>query len=249
MGYTRIVQYGDIIETYNYEKNRTNPQTPIISRIARNRTKAIRDLAKRTGTYKRKKSHVMRTLRNFFMLCHHNNCLAKTITFITFTFAYEPSPKQAHRDIAHTMARYKKSKTAIPISFISVFEKTKKGRIHAHMLVYDLPSERTQQERKTRNFQRLFRKGYVDLYNAIHVTTGIAGYMAKYMGKSFENYDNETGRTYTCSRNIKRPTAYGSNSLDEYTDLIIPEQVDVLKNEEYDVPYLGKCIKRVIKKI
>jgi len=248
MGYSRIYQYGDITEVYTYEKDIVHNRPKMPNALHRKRHAEIRRNSIENGTYKRKKSSIARAIASFFRLCHHNNCTAKSITFATFTFAYEPTPKEAHRDIAHTMERYKKSYPAVPIRYISVFERTKKGRIHAHVLLYDLPPERVVEERKTRNFQRFFRKGYVDLRLAQYNSPKIASYMAKYMRKSFENYDDASSRTYTCSRNINKPTSYGSNTLTQYHTLILPEQVDVIESAEYDTQYLGKCYKVKYKK-
>jgi len=149
------------------------------------------------------------------------------------------------------MERIKKAYPQVPVSYISVSELTKRGRYHFHLLVYDLPPEETKRERETRNFQRLFERGYVDICFASSITTGIAGYMAKYMGKSLVDAKNEAERGYNCSRNIRKPTSKGSNTLNTYTDLIIPDDdiVDEQKRE-YDVPYLGKCLyTRITKKI
>ena len=102
-------------------------------------------------------------------------------------------------------------------------------------------------ERETRNFQRLYRAGYVDIRVATFTSQGIAGYMAKYMAKFLTDYKNEATRGYNCSRNIKKGTSIGFNSVDEYTALSIPKNVDVLRDVVYDVPYLGKCYHQKLK--
>lgn len=251
MGYTRIVQYGNVTELYEYEKNRTNNKPRYVSAIAKKRAKEIRSIAKKTGTYKRTYRSVLRARNNFFKLCHHNNCLASTIHFITLTFAYDLAFETSRRYVARFMENIKRHYPKVPISYISVSEKTKKGRYHFHLLVYDLPPETTERERETRNFQRLFERGYVDICPATYVTKGIAGYMAKYMGKTLTDEKNETTRGYNCSRNIRKPTSAGGNTLDQYTDMIIPTELIVdEEKKEYDVPYLGKCLyTRITKQI
>jgi len=147
------------------------------------------------------------------------------------------------------MERVKENFKIESIAYISVSEITKAGRYHFHLLVYNLPTETAERERETRNLQRLFQRGYVDAVFATYKSEGIAGYMAKYMGKSLADAKNEATRGFTCSRNIKKITSAGGNSLSGYYDLIVP--TDDLRNTqtaEYNVPYLGKCLyKKIIK--
>jgi len=251
MGYMKIVQYGNVIEIHEYEKNRPDYKQRYISPVVKKRNKKSRAIAKARGTYRRKYSSIVRSTNNFFRLCHHNNIYASSIHFFTLTFAYDCTYKTACRYVARFMERIKKTYPEISPSYISVSEKTKKGRYHFHLLVYDIPPEITKLERKTRNFQRLFERGYVDILFAGTVTKGIAGYMAKYMGKSLKDEKNETTRGYNCSTNIRRPYSTGSNTLNTYTDLIIPtEGIVEEEKREYDVPYLGKCLyTRLTKKV
>jgi len=247
----RILQFGNITETYEYEKNRRHNKERHVSSLSKSRSKKAREEAKKKGNYKRTQRSIVRSVNNFYRLCHHNNVTASTVHFFTLTFAYDCTYKEACRDVAKFMERVKKAYNKVSISYISVSERTKKGRLHFHLLVYDLPSETTVRERKTRNFQRLFRRGYVDICPTSHITTGIAGYMAKYMGKSFIDEKNETTRGYNCSRNIRKPYQAGSNSLAEYSDLIVPtDNLANVEKREYDVPYLGKCLyTRLTKKL
>ena len=86
--YTKVIQYGDILEVYKYSQ-------PVFPRIA--------GYWDKTGycssaemCFKRSKSSLRyirsdytknRALRSFVRLCHHNNLLAKTIHFLTLTYA------------------------------------------------------------------------------------------------------------------------------------------------------------------
>jgi len=250
MGYIKINQYGDIVEIYEYEKNIRPYKERFVSAITKKRAKKAREHAKATGTYKRKNRNILRTTQRFFRLCHHNNVCATTIHFVTLTFAYDLTYKTATRHLARFMERVTKNFKEMSISYISVPELTAKGRYHFHLLVYGLPPETAKRERETRNFQRQFQRGYIDIRFAPYTSHGIAGYMAKYMAKALGDSKNETTRGYNCSRNIKQPFSAGSNSLDQYTNMIIPtEGIVDTKKREYDVPYLGKCLYTKITKI
>lgn len=260
MGFTKIIQYGNITEIYEYEKELKSrggidhvkaqrlmyPET--VARVKRNLS--VHDKRKELVRIQRKQKRIPRTeysirksKTNFFRLCHHNNCYADTINFLTLTFTYDITQKEAQKHIKRFMERVAKNRGEISLSYISVPELTKKGRLHFHLLVYNLPPESAELERKTRNFQRLFQRGYVDISSAEYTSAGIAGYMAKYMAKSIGDENNGTRKGFTCSRNIKRPTSEGSNALTGYTNLFVPtERVVDIESRKYNVPYLGDCL-------
>lgn len=250
MGYFRSVEYGDIIDIYTYDRDISTKPKKSVSAHKRKRQKQLREHIKATGTYKRSKRSVNRSRRSFFRLCHHNNVHSETIHFVTLTFAYDVPYKTALRHVAHFFQRIQKVKPEIPLRYISVSEQTKSSRYHFHMLLYDLPAQTETQERETRNFQRLFGCGYVDIRLAAYNSVGIAGYMAKYMAKTLGSAENAAVRGYSSSRNIKKGTSIGFNSVDEYTDMSIPCQgVENVDEKVYDVPYLGQCRLRKFRKI
>jgi len=246
MGYTRIVQYGNITELYEYEKNKPDYRPRYISSLDKKRQKQARLRKKALGLTTRSTRSIKRSRTSFFRFCHANNVAAKTVSFLTLTFSHDVTYKQALKSQSDFFQRLKKNIPSIPLSHISVPEKTKKGRFHFHILIYNLPPEIQESERSTRNIQRCFNRGYVDLRPSTYTSEGIAGYMAKYMAKALSNPLFETTRGYNNSRNIIKPSAYGRNTLGGYLDLIIPDEGD-RQQTEYDVPYLGRCIKTVIK--
>jgi len=211
---------------------------------------------------------IRRARRNFFRLVHHNNLLASTVTFITLTYAFEPTYKEATRHLAWFVERLKKG-VGNQISWIAVPELTKKGRFHFHMLLYDLPAEIAESEpstdlrqgifesregqvsvadrraRATRNLQRCFRAGYVDIGLATYRTGGLAGYMGKYMAKALRNGKLEARRGYNCSRNIQRPAIYSANDLAGSLDMIWDLNTSPEFSTEYEVRFVGQCKKNV----
>jgi hypothetical protein len=252
MGYTKIIQYGNITEIYEYEKNINYNRKRYVSQNTKKRNRQILALSKQNKTYQRTKRSIQRTVKNFFRLCHHNNTHAKTIHFLTLTFAYDLSYKTALRHVSRFMERVAKIKKEAPLSYISVPELTKKGRYHFHLLVYNLSSEvaGTQYEnedytteRETRNLQRLFERGYIDILPTKYTSQGLAGYMAKYMGKALTDPKNETTRGYNCSRNIKKITSAGGNSVNQFLEHIIPDNIAKKEVVSYNVPYMGQVIK------
>lgn len=249
MGYTKVVQYGDTTEIYQYEKNYiNNKKGRYLSTIQKKRAKERRQSNKHRSKYS-----IRRAKQKFYRLCHANNTAEKTdsIVFCTLTFNITLTIQECYKKIAQFFRRLKtklnESKGYKEISYIGVPERTKKGRWHFHLLIYNLPSEIVKKERYTRNLQRLYRAGYLHLDIAYDRSPKIASYMAKYMGKFLSSPDNERTKSYTCSRNIVKITDVGSNSLSEYLDMIVDND-SLFSNNEYKVPYLGNCIKKIYKK-
>lgn len=240
MPYTKIVQYGNVTEVYKYEKNLGNHRKPHISRISKKRARDILRLKKEKGTYQRSNRSIKKSHDNFFRLCHHNNVVADSIFFFTITFGYEVTYKKAGRHVAHYMERIKKTFSKVPVRYISVPERTQKGRFHFHLLVYNLPTEEIKNERSTRNLQRQFQRGFLDIRHAGFTSKGLAGYMSKYMGKALADLKGEAVRGYNCSRNIVKYYKAGSNSLSDYEDIIVPTE-GIVKTSQYDVPFMGRC--------
>lgn len=244
MGYAKVVQFGNQMEIYEYEKFISNTKRRPLSNLQKKR------MAERRKINIRSAFSVRRSVSNFFRLAHHNNHSADTVCFLTLTFIVDLDYKVASRYVADFFQRLKKTKKCLSISYISVPERTKRGRWHFHVLVYNLPPFVSCQskeyegviiERETRNFQRLFRRGYVDIMLATTITTGIAGYMAKYMAKSFRDGSNEGRRGYNCSRNIKKIYSAGSNFLTGYMDMILGVDNQLSQSAEYDTVWLGRC--------
>lgn len=164
--------------------------------------------------------------------------------FFTLTFSDDVTFKKANRCLSEFIAILRKNYEVenSAISYIGVSEFTKKERIHFHLLIYNLSSDLSVRERETRNIQRLWGRGFVDIRFASYTSEGLAGYLVKYMGKALSDGKNGGGRGYYCSRNIKKIYSKGSNSLDKYSDIITPD-ILAQKVDSYNVPFLGVCIK------
>lgn len=280
MGYTKVVQYGDITEIYTYERDRRNYKrkqlSPLIGATNKERKQATDNLFK-WGLRKRKEKlpryrtnrSMVRSRQAFFRFVHANVCASKTVHFLTLTFAYDITYKKATRALARFMERTKKASGTISPSYISVPELTKKNRFHFHILVFNLPPEvsgdsisirkynrrkgrweveSATTERITRNLQRQFHYGYVDICPTTYHSEGIAGYMAKYMAKALADEKNEAWRGYNCSRNVAKVFSHGGNTLDREMDLMIPDLIDTSEVTKYNTPYMGICTRLKIKK-
>lgn len=235
MGYSKLIQYGDKIDVYSYSKNYIKKERAPLSRLQKKRLKNRKKTSVRSNYSK------TRARLNFFRLVHHNVINSYTTSLLTLTYADDITIDKLRRYEAQFFQRLKSITRAVPLSYISVQEVTKKGRFHSHILVFDLPTVEVENERNTRNIQRQFGRGYVDIRTAYNNSEKIAGYMAKYMFKSINDRQFKARRAFNCSRNIKTPYCVGTNTLDAYIDLIVDKDMDILYKKSYDVPYLGRC--------
>lgn len=251
MGYTKITQYGEITEIINYEKNLPQRRRPLSKLLAQRLHDTLFEGPQQQHYKKikpRKKKAVRfisdysiyRTRNSFFRLCHHNNYYATTLGLLTLTFAYDVTYPLALIAQQHFFQSLRKH-YGQQIEYISVPELTKKNRFHFHLLVYNLPAGTGLNERVTRNFQRLYRHGYVHFDYATNRSKRIAGYMAKYMAKSLSDPKTSTWRAYNCSRGIKKVTSFGSHSFDFTTNFATKLE----QRRVYKTKYLGNAEKLI----
>jgi len=270
MGYTKVIQYGDKIELYEYEKSLYRKEKPYSHAWIDGRKVSIVAKSIKQKRAQERRKHSLRSdfsrrraIASFFRLCHHNAVFAESVYFFTLTFAFDVSYPVASKYVSQFFKRIKSIEGGLSVSYISVPELTKKGRFHFHLLVFNLPSSiagdtisirrynrrkskfevvYTTTERFTRNLQRIFRRGYIDICPATKITSGVAGYMAKYMAKSFNDGTSKTRRGYNCSRNIRKIYSAGTNSFDAIRGEIIDVDSVLEDIKEYDTLWLGRAL-------
>jgi len=251
MGYTKVTQYGEITQIIHYEKSlpqRRKPPSKLLATrlhdklLKKDVTEHYRKIKPRPPKKVRFISDysIYRTRNSFFMLCHHNNYHASSLGLLTLTFAYDVTYPLALIAQQHFLQSLRKH-YGQQIEYISVPELTKKNRFHFHLLIYNLPAGAGINERNTRNFQRLYRHGYVHFDFASNRSKRIAGYMAKYMAKSLSDPKTSTWRAYNCSRGIKKITSFGSHTLDFTTDFA----TELKQRTVYKTKYLGNAEKLI----
>jgi len=242
MGYTRIVQYGDTTEVYEYSRDIYISKKPRkhISKIRRDRNKKLPAKPKTPRSIKRSKD-------NFFRLVHHNLMRNEELPILITLTNYKNVTLEKGYDSLKLFFRYlnklqyDKIKRKNTIQFIAVPEtQPKSGNLHYHVIIWGLHTSLWNEERSRRLLQRIWRRGYIDVRNTTYKSEKIAGYLAKYFAKSQTNIFFSGRRAYTTSRNIYRPTTHGSNQLSDFLQHIV-EPVNCTKTGEYSTMWLGKC--------
>lgn len=238
MGYARIIQYADIIEYYEYEKNHIPKRPKHLSKIQKDRKKKIQAYRPVRTAYSAR-----RAKSNFFKVVSNQLYERGAPCMVTLTFYQEHVRiTDGYKFIAEYIRNVKKNKMGEDIAYIAVPEWQKKGRLHYHLLVWGLSKKEAEQERDTRNHQRQFGRGYLDVRIAQDNSPKLASYLAKYMVKGYTDQRLAGNRAYTTSRNVKKPRTQGSNTLSAYEDIFLPERIDIVKVSQYNTPYMGRCL-------
>lgn len=239
MGYTRIVQAGNITHIFNYEKNLyVSENRRYIKRKKRRKTQDYRD---QFAISLRSRKSIQRSKTNFFNLVTANLQGEQPVTFITLTYFEQVDDVTVGYIDLKAFFKRLRAKNAPNLRYISVPEWQKNGKIHFHCLVWGLEPEIEQKERVTRNVQRQWARGYCDVRTARDASAKISSYMAKYMAKASEDQRLRNIRAYSFSRNCKRPYKTGSNSIINFMDLIqgVDNPIDLQKS--YETIWLGRC--------
>jgi len=237
MGYTRFIRSGNQIEIYSYNKNYVPKRK---RNYQRNKRRKVDVNQTNSRIFFRSEASIQRARNNFFRLVQANLPRTKKITFITFT-AFEKLELTFGYKCLRLFFKNVEHKTKKKISYIVVPEWQQRGALHFHAIVWGLNESDVQKERITRNFQRQWARGFVDVFTSTHITDGISGYMVKYLSKALgsENLTNKRG--FSSGGELLKPQSHSSNTLSYDLDLLVPDTVDIVSESRYNVPYMGQC--------
>lgn len=230
MGYTKVAQYGNTIEVFNYEKNVHQ--------------KKVRTVARRIGrgsgeTVFRSTHSLQRAKTAFFRIASATLHDKGTPTFCTLTNFETVSIEIGYGYLRAFIARLRK--ISPDLAYISVPEWQKTGRLHFHCLLWGVEPQKIKEERESRFLQRQWARGYLDVVMANDASNGIALYMAKYMAKAYSDRRLHNRRAYSSSYNVSRPFQAGSNSLFGYIGDIVPSDSKLEVEYTYPTSFLGEC--------
>lgn len=236
MGYAKIVQYADRTEYLEYERKIQPDRRRYISRAEKKRRKQKK-------VWVQKSKYAIRRAKSNFIKLVVNALYEKGRPFlITLTMhEIDVSLAQGYAYLAK-FKYYVKSKMGKTLSYIAVPEWQKKGRLHYHLLCWGLREIDAITERDTRNLQRCYAKGFLDVRYAYDNSEKLAGYLAKYFTKGLGDSRTQGRRAYNATRDITRPRIQGSNTLSAYASDILPDNLYIKEVVSYDTQYLGRCV-------
>ncbi len=241
MGYTKIIQSGDLIEKYEYEKP---PPERVPRKVKPGRiapwSDQLTEERRADCIHKRRISSINRCRQSFFRLVRANLHAGAPI-LLTLTMLDIVDLRTAYA-CYHEFGQRLRRIIGKNTSWIAVPEFQKRDAVHFHVLIWNLPHEYIETEPDTRRIQNLWRAGYVDLVQT-DGSPKLATYLAKYMSKAMQDPRLLGQKAYSASRNILRPVSFNTqtsvNTACEVwgiTDETKPEY-----DREFDTKWMGKC--------
>lgn len=239
MGYKKLIQSGNLVETYEYQYGYFGH-----GQVKRAR-KASRSRSKMRN---RRPDNLLRLKKEFGRLVRSNLARSQAPLFITFTMFETVPVRQAYRAynrfIQRLRARYGKSFRYVVVpefqGDIDFFgrEKIDRGAVHFHGLFWELPVTE-KGERQSRNLQWLWRRGYVDCVQT-DGSLKLVAYMSKYLLKAMQDERLIYQKSYVASRNAFRPVSTTFGSVFQYLGDIVGDTVPE-KVMEFETLWMGRC--------
>lgn len=162
---------------------------------------------KRKVKYYREKRHEIRRLVEM-------NYKADYTKFVTLTFAEQIEDVEEANYIFNKFVKRLKYNLKKPVAYLATWERTKKNRIHYHIIIFNLKFM------KWSDLERVWGHGYIKINDVSHVESENVGrYIAKYFSKNLKARDMYKKAFFT-SRNLKKPKKITLQSDEELQSII-----------------------------
>ena len=230
--YHKLVQSGNYVEFYQYEKKPYSLGTN--ANRARGKRRSCKDA---DLLFIRRRDNVYRAKRDFVRLIWAN--LERTEGPALFTLTHsgivgiEEGSKNLNKFIKRL--RYEEGQE---FRYVAVPEFQKRGSVHFHVLVWGLDSTKIKSERKERYFAGIWSYGFLDVTQT-DGSDKLAGYLAKYMAKSFIDKRLCQKKAYMASRNVRRSSSV-SNFPRDMLKMIVKKGSKVYQ-KDFQTQWLGSC--------
>jgi len=245
MGYNKIVIVGDVLELYQYEKDRP---------IFKSRRDSGKDdssnqgvAARGDGSFPprvvgRRQDHARRASSSFRRLVRANLGGGSRPVLVTLTYSDNfDDLGGAYRHLTSFFKALRSPSYGGPgFRYVCVPEFQRRGAVHFHALVWGLPSEICVSERRTRRLARLWGKGFVYL-KATDGDVRLSSYLSKYMSKAFLDSRLSGKKAYVSSRNVLRPEVF--RDVSPVWPVLQDRGVEnwACESREYLTQWLGRC--------
>ncbi|MBP9562760.1 MAG: hypothetical protein KBE21_05045 [Acetoanaerobium sp.] len=221
--YKKAIVSGHVIEIYQYEK-------PVYSDYELNKIRqheGRRQEASEDNKQKNREKCSNRAARTVRRLVNSN--IAINSKFLTLTFAdHVTDLKKANYEFKKFKQRFEYY-LGVRIKYLCVPEFTKKGRIHYHVVLFNLPFV------KNKTLQSIWSNGFIKI-NKIDNCDNVGAYVSKYMTKDNEQMIEE--KSYFTSRNLEKPLEIvNEKEIEILADSLSPTDVVYLNSFVND--YLG----------
>ncbi len=203
----KIVVAGYIVEAFQYAK-------PIGYQLLSSKKQSPYRKRRALDEQEITVSSLSRTRNTLIRLINANSRMWKLIDekieplFITFTFKENiKNVSQANPLFTNFIKRLNyhifKTKDSV-VKYVVVPEFQKRGAVHYHAVFFNLPPLDIKQERETREFQKLWEHGFIEI-KAMNDVPNIGLYMTKYMTKDATDRRLVGRKKYFSARELIKP--------------------------------------------
>lgn len=232
MAYEKVTRSGTLLEHWHYERS---PATP--KGRARDRINPLKERYRKHA--RRRPDNIRRASSAFRRLVRANLVGAKNPALLTLTMLQELPLKSSSKLLTIFFARCRK-RFGKQFKYIAVPEFQKRGAVHFHALIWNLPKEKISNERTTREIQRLWCAGFIDLIET-DGSPKLAGYLSKYLSKSMSDIRIGGEKAYHTSRNILRPMSIGTHTLTDEIKSLLGLDETPTHLHKFKTDWLGQC--------
>ena len=223
----KIVISGNIIEVYEYENSILIGETN--NKYGRSAEANEEDKARHRKNTLAKARKTVRRLINANV-----NAWGQKSKFLTLTFAEHVTDiKQANYEFKKFRQRLEYD-IGIKLKYVAVIEFQKSGRIHYHVIFFNLPYI------DSNYLSGIWANGFIKI-NAIEHVDNVGAYITKYMTKDSEDERLRGQKSYFTSRGLKKPV---ERCLEEKEIANIKEELSRKKvyEREFENEYTGKIL-------
>lgn len=229
MGHTKIIQSGDFLEIYEYEKEVYRSHKP---RKRRNIERVFKVV--------RRYDNLNRTKKTFQRLCRSNFIGDTDPALITLTMFEVVPLSEAYSIYSHFIKRLRKE-YGKSFRYVGVPEFQKRGAVHFHVLFWGLPRTSIIYERVTRYYQNKWGYGYVDCKQT-DGSPKLSTYLSKYMLKALSDKRLGGEKAFMASRNALRPVQLTNKTAFALRNEIwLDVDSKPLQEHEFTTEWLGRC--------
>jgi hypothetical protein len=231
---TKVIVSGDVIEIYEYEK-------PVLKGYKSNGGRDKK--ADEEGKEKNRKDALRRARQDVRRIVNANvGSYGKehTAKFLTLTFRdHVTDLDQAHYEFKKFIQRMNYMLFGVKsgnLRYTTIVEFTKKGRVHYHVIIYNIPFTHVDLIGKT------WGNGWVWI-NKIDNVDNVGAYVCKYLTKAQDDERLRGRKCYFNSRGLFKPVVIEDEKKTETIKQSLSDEF-VTVSTQYENEHLGKIIYR-----
>ncbi len=248
MGYKKIVQSGNLIEVYEYEKdiNRKAIQKAHDTKFRNEQLRKRHHIKRAPRTGFVRPDNARKRKKSFIRLVRANLVGETAPVFLTLTMYEVRSLRDAWLAFREFNQRLRRNEGK-NLRYIAVPEFQRRGAVHYHVLIWGLNDEQVKKEPKLRYYQSLWQRGFVDCLST-DGSPKLAGYLGKYLSKALLDARLSGQRSYMASQSALRPVSLPFEAAFEHAEEAfgIDLKNDIpIKEMVFQHKWLGDCHYRI----